>query len=263
MEKYKDKDLPLQPVHQSDLEQQPESYKGMRDHNADFDHDSVVHLLEPTEEQRLEQRQHYMANVTMIDDKVGEIIAALEAKGQLDNTIIIFSSDHGDCLTDHGHSQKWTMYDTVTRVPLIVWAPGKVQANSRCEAQVQLMDIGPTILEYAGIDIPKTFEAESFKSALEGQDFAGREYVFAEQIKDKNYTEGHFQTMVRSKDWKLVHFLNEPYGQLFNLKEDPDEFENLWHSSEHQSIREELLGVLRDWHIRSTIHTATRTEDWR
>ncbi len=263
LEKYKDKDLPLQPVHQSDLEQQPESYKGMRDHNADFDHDSVVHLLEPTEEQRLEQRQHYMANVTMIDDKVGEIIAALEAKGQLDNTIIIFSSDHGDCLTDHGHSQKWTMYDTVTRVPLIVWAPGKVQANSRCEAQVQLMDIGPTILEYAGIDIPKTFEAESFKSALEGQDFAGREYVFAEQIKDKNYTEGHFQTMVRSKDWKLVHFLNEPYGQLFNLKEDPDEFENLWHSSEHQSIRDELLGVLRDWHIRSTIHTATRTEDWR
>ena len=91
----------------------------MRVHNTEVDHDSVVHKLEPTEAQRRDQRAHYLANVTMIDDKVGEIIDALEATGQLDNTVIVFTSDHGDCLTDHGHSQKWTMYDTVTRVPLI------------------------------------------------------------------------------------------------------------------------------------------------
>ncbi len=263
LDRYKDKDIPLQPVHKHDMENQPESYKGMRLHNAGFDHDSVVHLLEPTESQRRDQREHYLANVTMIDDKVGEIIGALESAGKLDNTLIFFSSDHGDCLSDHGHSQKWTMYDTVTKVPLIVWAPGKVEAGAKCEAQVQLMDVGPTILEYAGVAIPETFQARSFGPALAGQPFEGRDYVFAEQVRDKNYTEGQYQTMVRTKEWKLVHFLDEPCGQLFDLRSDPDELDNLWHNPEHRDTRDHLLGVIRDWHIRGTIHTSNRTEHWR
>ena len=69
------------------------------------------------------QRAYYMANVEMIDTKVGEILEALEEKGYLDDAVVVFTSDHGDCLTDHGHSQKWTMYDTITRMPMIVWSP--------------------------------------------------------------------------------------------------------------------------------------------
>ena len=199
----------------------------MRVHNTEVDHDSVVHKLEPTEAQRRDQRAHYLANVTMIDDKVGEIIDALEATGQLDNTVIVFTSDHGDCLTDHGHSQKWTMYDTVTRVPLIAWAPRRISSGNRCEALVQLMDIGPSLLEFAEADYPDNMEAISLLPALEGKPFEGREHVFAEQVRDLNYTEGVFQTMIRSKEWKLVHFLDER-GQLFNLRNDPDEFHNLW-----------------------------------
>ena len=84
-----------------------------------------------------------------------------------------------------------------------------------------------------------------------------------EQVRDLNYTEGTFQTMIRSHDWKLVHFLDEPRGQLFNLRDDPDEFDNLWDSPEHQTIQDKLLGVLRDWYIRSQLQTSNWAESWR
>ncbi|MFT5378258.1 MAG: arylsulfatase, partial [Candidatus Latescibacterota bacterium] len=119
-QKYMERDLPLQPVTQEELDGQPAPYKAMRQHNTEVDHDSVVHMLEPSEEQRQRQRAYYMANVEMIDTKVGEIMQALEDKGYLDNAVVVFTSDHGDCLTDHGHSQKWSMYDTITRMPMIV-----------------------------------------------------------------------------------------------------------------------------------------------
>ncbi|MDE0822007.1 MAG: sulfatase-like hydrolase/transferase, partial [Opitutales bacterium] len=263
LERYKDKVIPLQEIRGEDLNNQPESYKGMRVHNTEVDHDSVVFKLNLTEKERRDQRIHYLANVTMIDDKVGEIMDALEHKGKLDNTVIIFTSDHGDCLTDHGHSQKWTMYDQVTRVPMIARCPGRFPAGGRTDALVQLMDVGPAILELAGAKSPDNLEAESLLPALEGKAFNGREYVFAEQVRDLNYTEGNFQTMVRSREWKLVHFLDEQLGQLFNLQDDPDEFENLWKSHEHKDIRDKLLGVLRDWHIQSQLQTSKWAEKWR
>ena len=108
-------------VTQEELDGLPEPLKGLRKHNNEIDHDSVVLDLEPTREQRHRQRAYYLANVTMIDEKIGEILNALEKHGYLENGIVIFTSDHGDCLTDHGHSQKWTMYDLVTRVPMVVW----------------------------------------------------------------------------------------------------------------------------------------------
>ena len=263
LERYKDKIIPLQENRGEDLNNQPESYKGMRVHNTEVDHDSVVFKLNLTEKERRDQRIHYLANVTMIDDKVGEIMDALENKGQLDNTVIIFTSDHGDCLTDHGHSQKWTMYDQVTRVPMIARFPKRFPVGERIDSLVQLMDVGPAILELAGAKSPDNLEAESLLPALEGKAFNGREYVFAEQVRDLNYTEGNFQTMVRSREWKLVHFLDEQLGQLFNLQDDPDEFENLWESREHKDIRDKLLGVLRDWHIKSQLQTSNLAETWR
>ena len=263
LERYQDKVIPLQEIREKDLMNQPESYKGMRIHNTEVDHDSVVFKLDLNEKERRDQRIHYLANVTMIDDKVGEIMDALENKGQLDNTVIIFTSDHGDCLTDHGHSQKWTMYDQVTRVPMIARFPKRFPAGGRIDSLVQLMDVGPTILELAGAKTPDNLEAESILSALEGKTFSGREYVFAEQVRDLNYTEGELQTMVRSREWKLVHFLDEPLGQLFNLQDDPDEFDNLWESPAHRAIRDNLLGVIRDWQIRSQIQTSKWAESWR
>ena len=257
------KDLPLLEVTQEELDNQPPAFKELRVHNVEVDHDSVVHQLNPSHEARHRQRAFYLANVTMIDEKVGEIIQALEETGYLDNTVVIFTSDHGDALTDHGHSQKWTMYDTITRVPLIVWSPGRFDAGRVVEQLVHQMDLGPAILELAGCEVPATLEAESLLPGLEGKEFPGREYLFAEQAKDGILTGTEFMTMVRSEDWKLVHFLDEPDGQLFDLKNDPDEVRNLWHDDAHRNRREELLAVLREWRIRSQYETSDWCAEWR
>ncbi|MBP85826.1 MAG: arylsulfatase [Planctomycetaceae bacterium] len=261
-EPYLKKDLPLLEVTQDELDNQPRAFKELRDHNNEIDHDSVVLDLNPTNEQRHLQRAYYLANVTMIDEKVGQIVDALEQNGYLENSIVIFTSDHGDCLTDHGHSQKWTMYDLITRIPLTVWAPGRFSAHS-VDKLCQQMDLGPTILEWAGIDVPSMLEAISMNEALEGDTWNGRDYVFAEQIKDGILTGCEFMTMVRNKDWKLVHFLDDPDGQLFDMKHDPDEVKNLWNAAAFAEKKQELLDVLREWRIRSGIETADWSQDWR
>ena len=254
--KYMDKDLPLLEVTEEELESQPRVFKEMRVHNTEVDHDSVVHKLDPTQEERHKQRAYYLANVTMIDTKVGEILTALDEKGYLENSVVIFTSDHGDCLTDHGHSQKWTMYDTITRMPMIVWAPGRFEGDRRIDGLCQQMDIGPAILELAEVDVPETMEAKSVLPALEGKDWKERDYVYAEHGRDGILQETDFMTMVRSRDWKLVHFVDEPDGQLFNLKNDPDEVKNLWDDPAAAATKQELLDELREWRVRSLVHTA-------
>ncbi|MDP7051399.1 MAG: sulfatase-like hydrolase/transferase [Verrucomicrobiota bacterium] len=263
LEKYADREVPLQEVNEDDLESQPPPFKVMRQHNVDVDHDSVVHDLNPTNEQRLRQRRHYLANVTMIDEKLGELMDALEEQGLLENSVVIFTSDHGDCLTDHGHSQKWTMYDAIVRVPLMVWAPKYFGGNRKFDGLMQAMDMGAAILEMAGVELPESFEAESVLPALRGEAWSGREHVFAEQVKDGIYTDGPFMTMVRGQEWKLVHFLGAEYGQLFNLRDDPGEMHNLWDDPGCVDVKRELHDVLRDWHIHSQVHTAGWAEDWR
>ncbi len=132
-----ERDLPIDEVSEGDLAGQSPPFKTMRQHNTEVDRDSVVHQVNQSEEDRKRQRAWYLANVTMIDEKVGEILGRLEARRYLDNSVVVFTSDHGDCLTDHGHSQKWTMDDTMTRVPMLVWAPGRFDAGGEVDGLCQ------------------------------------------------------------------------------------------------------------------------------
>ncbi len=266
-EPYLQRDLQLAPVTDEDLANQPAPYKGMRIHNTEVDHDSVVHQLEPSDEQRHRQRAYYLANVTMIDEKIGEIIDALDETGQLENSVIVFTSDHGDCLTDHGHSQKWTMYDAVTRVPMIVWSPKHISGGRRIDGLCQAMDIGPTLLELAGVEVPQPMAAQSLLPVLNDEPNAEasclRDVVFAEQARDGNFTTSDFMTMVRTREWKLVHFLGESCGQLFDLKADPTENVNLWDSEDHVERKRELLDRLREWRMRDAYQNAALWEEHR
>jgi len=263
-EPYLERELPLPRVTEEELAGQPPPFLAMRVHNTQVDHDSIVHLLDPTPEQLHRQRAYYLANVTMIDEKIGQVLKALEARGYLENAVVIFTSDHGDCLGDHGHSQKWTMYDIITRMPLIVWAPQRLPGRSIQDALCQQMDIGPAILELGDVPVPGTMEAESLLPALQGQEWAGRDLVFAEQGGDANNFQGvDLMTMARSREWKLVHFLGQPFGQLFNLAEDPGELCNLWDNPAYARKKSELLDDLREWRMRSQHQTRDWSEGWR
>lgn len=263
-EQYKDRDIPLDPVTESDLANQPQALKDLRQHNCDIDHDSVVHLKDPSEAARLRQRQYYMANVSMIDEQVGEIIANLEKTDQLDNTLIIFTSDHGDCLTDHGHSQKWTMYEQSVHVPLIVWSPGRVAAGRKVDGLCQLMDVGPTILETAGVDIPDYFAARTLTPAFgETDEWAPRKYAVCEQIGDATLTGTKFETMICDERWKLVHFVDDEAGQLFDLQTDPREHQNRWNDPDAAGEKSRLLDELLRWRIETTAISANHNADHR
>lgn len=263
LDRYINKKLPLLEVTEEEMESLPPGLAGMRVHNTEVDHDSIVHSLNPTEEQRHRQRAHYLANVTMIDEKVGQIIDKLEEKGLLENSVIIFTSDHGDCLTDHGQSQKWSMYDIVNRVPMIVWGPKYFTGGRTVEDLIQNMDIGPALLQMAGAEIDPNMQAESILPALLGDSWQGREAVYAEQVKDKNFTCSEYMSMIRNEEWKLVHFMGENEGQLFNLKDDPNEVKNLWYKDEYATKKAEMTNKLLNWYMSSQYQSCKWSESWR
>jgi arylsulfatase A-like enzyme len=138
---------------------------------------------------------------------------------------------------------------------MILWAPGKVPAAQKSDALIQAMDIVPWLLAQARANLPEGMEAVSVEPVFKNPDWSGRETVFCEQGRDNILTDVEFMTMVRTKRWKLVHFLNEDFGQLFDLEADPAETNNLWSSGSHVTVRQELMDKLLHWRMQSQIRT--------
>ncbi|WP_019549704.1 sulfatase family protein [Streptomyces sulphureus] len=260
--RFDDIEMPLPVNSQADMDSQPHALKDLRRDNLEVDHDGIVHLENPTDEQVLRQRKHYMANISMIDEQVGFLIEALERRGALDDTVIIFTSDHGDCLNDHGHIQKWSMYEPSVRVPALVRGPGVVQGQL-VDGLTSMMDLGPTVLQLAGIEPPEWMEAESLLPALHGEPWAGREYAFSEHARDMILQATALMTMVRDANMKLVEFIDSDEGQLFDLEADPREEHNLWDDPKFEAHRRRLSGVIARWRGTSQLRTAPWSEQFR
>jgi arylsulfatase len=150
------------------------------------------------------------------------------------------------------------------RVPALIWSPQRFTKNRMVDDLYQLMDVGPTILEIAGVRVPLTLEAISMLSVLEARPAAeAREFVFAEHGRDDILQGVELMSMVRSKNWKLVYFLGSTTGQLFNLEEDPLEICNLWSEAKFATQKQALLDVIRDWLLHSHYRTKEWKSDWR
>ncbi|WP_152353797.1 sulfatase family protein [Brachybacterium subflavum] len=259
---YEGRTMPSAHDSPEDRASQPLAVKDLIRDNLEVDHDAVVHLEHPSPEQIERQRRHYMANVTMIDAQVGQLLDALERRGVLEDTVVIFTSDHGDCLNDHGHIQKWSMYEPSVRVPAIVAGPG-VTADHRVDGLTSLFDLGPTILEFAGVTPPAWMEARSLLPGIRGDADFGREFAFAEHARDMILQKTELMTMVRDDRWKLVEFVDHEDGQLFDLENDPHEMLNLWDRADHRDQRESLSRVIARWRAESALHTAEWSADFR
>ena len=176
LEMYDDVDLPFSCVTQEELESQPSAQTTYRQEMISCNHDGVCWRERPDEESLRRLHKYYAANITLIDDQIGIILDSLEKKGYLENSIIVFMSDHGDCLGEHGHIQKWTMYDSVVRTPMIISAPG-LPAGTECSALLQQMDIVPMLFELAGVPLSGTQSAVSALPAIQKSEPV-RDYVF-------------------------------------------------------------------------------------
>lgn len=253
--RYAAADIPLPGVTEAELALQPRAQAALRQNMIRNNYDSVAWQERPSPEALLRLRRHYAANVSMIDEKLGQIIDALGRKGYLEDAIVIFTSDHADALGDHGHIQKWTMYDCVERVPLLFWSPKRIAPRPRSDALVQLMDVAPTILEAAGVAVPSNWEALSLLPALSGGEPVGRDTVYAELARDHIQTGAEYIVMRRDRDWKLVYYLGEPDGELYDLRADPGEVRNLWDDAEHRALRERLVKELLEWSMRGGLRS--------
>ena len=129
----------------------------------------------------------YYAMIELIDDNVGRMIQALEESGQRENTLVIFTSDHGELLGDHQLVGKGCrFYECLVRVPLICSWPGRVQEGRVCDALVELMDIAPTLLELAEVPAPDRMQGRSLWPLLTGQTQTHRAYVRSEYYRALN-----------------------------------------------------------------------------
>lgn len=249
IDQYEDRDLPPIVRTPEEFAAMPPQISTVRREHLSHDHDSIVHLENPTQEQLHRQRAHYYANVTLIDEQVGELLQALERRGVLQDTVVIFTSDHGDALNDHGLSQKWTMYDPSVRVPAIVHGPAYIEAREPVAEPISHFDLGATILELAGVEQRPGVAARSVLPVLQGAaaEWSSRGYVFVEQARDSIQQDSEMMTMIADARWKLVCFTDADDGQLFDLESDPDELHDLWDNPEAAEAKAGLLAEVAAW----------------
>jgi arylsulfatase A-like enzyme len=179
----------------------------------------------------------YYAVVSHLDEQVGRILHALEETNQLDNTVVIFSSDQGLALGSHGLVGKQNLYDHSFGVPLIWRGPG-IPRGAKREAACYLRDLFPTTCELAGVPVPATVEGKSLVPALRGKADVVYPAVF-----------GYFtdtQRAVRDGRWKLIRYPVAGVTQLFDLQADPHELKNLIDDPAHRATVAGLTARLRE-----------------
>jgi arylsulfatase A-like enzyme len=183
-------------------------------------------------------RAYYYSMVQLIDEQLGRILDALDRLGIADDTLVIFTSDHGEMLGDHSIGQKGPLvYEGVTRVPLLVRYPQGF-APTQVQECVTLTDLMPTVLDFAGIEDRERRDGISLKPRLQEGEKIERPGVRIEFKEEPDRI--RFKCWV-TPEWKLAVYTGESFGELYDLRNDPGEKHNLFHSSEHQAIKAQLL----------------------
>ncbi len=163
-------------------------------------------------------RANYAGNVTLIDDQIGEILDAIAARGELENTIIVHTSDHGEMNGDYGLIYKSNFLNGAVRIPLLVRTPDGTNAGSVCERPVEWIDIGPTLVELAGGELEHRQFGKSLCPALTQPEATHRDFAISE-------IEG--EIMLLNQEWKIALNADGEVYLLFDVRNDPNEIQNL------------------------------------
>jgi len=197
--------------------------------------------------------RYYYGMVSLIDECVGRVLEAVDALGLADNTIVIFTSDHGEMLGDHARWAKGNIHEESVKIPFIISGRDHVPSTREIPALVESVDLFPTIIDYAGVDMPNAayrLPGRSLRGLMEGT---------AERVKDAVFAELPPWVMVRTEQWKLGygyaagdHYLDVPgeyTGILFDLANDPAERRNLFDDPQYEAQRNRLFRRLVDFHL--------------
>ena len=198
----------------------------------------------------------YLRCIKTVDDEVGRLLDYLEKNDLMDNTVIVYTSDQGFYMGEHGWFDKRFMYEESMRTPLIIRYPGKTKPHSECTALVQNIDYAPTYLDIAGVEKPEYMVGTSLVPLLDGtvpQDW--REYLYYHYY---DYPAVHMVRRhdgVRDKQYKLIHFYGDKdehraainCNELYDLKNDPNELHNLYNDPEYKEVQERLQQKLDEF----------------
>jgi arylsulfatase A-like enzyme len=193
----------------------------------------------------------YLRCIKTIDDEVGRLLKYLEENGLLENTIIVYTSDQGFYMGEHGWFDKRFMYEESLRTPLIVRYPGNTPRGIESDALVQNIDYSATYLDVAGITKPKAFSGASLVPLLGGKTPNNwREYIYYHYYDYPAVHQVRRHDGVRDTRYKLIHFYGEGFGkdkgndidcnELYDLQNDPNELNNLYGQSEWKKVSERL-----------------------
>jgi len=233
---YDPADMPIpRSFHEGDLSTKPPMHAAFRRSGRKVNYEHM------TEDHLRRAMAYYYGSITLVDDQVGKIVHALESAGQLEQTLIVFCSDHGELLGDFGMLTKSIdqypmLYDCGLRVPLVIREPGGVEGMTS-QAMVELIDLAPTMLASAGLEPLPEMQGCDLRPLLQGGAGPDRQTVFAESGAVK---------MVRGDQYKLVYYPGQPYGELYDIQQDPDELHNLYDDERHAAIRQSMIQALLD-----------------
>jgi choline-sulfatase len=198
--------------------------------------------LKDRELAKLRLRMYY-ANLAETDDCVGQVLQALRELDLEKDTIIVYTSDHGEMGGAHGLWSKFVFYEPSVCVPLIFRVPGMAHSNSRSRTPVSLAAMPATLLELCGLDVPSGLDEKSLVPLIREPERQPETTVYSEfALRSKRA-----KYMIRRGDWKYMFYVSD-MPELYNLREDPLEMNNLALSKDYQSRADEMKGRLFDWH---------------
>ena len=181
----------------------------------------------------------YYATVEFMDRQVGRILDELQQAGLRDSTAIVFCSDHGYHLGEHGFWQKSNFHEEVTRVPLIIAAPG--MPAGRTQSLVELVDIFPTLTDLTAIKTPASVQGKSLLPLLKNPAASVRESALSIYTKGQTTNSGH---ALRTPEWSFMRY-KDGTEELYDMNNDPLQFTNLADKSEFQPIKKSLTTQLQ------------------
>ncbi len=202
---------------------------------------------------RLRKLRGYLGAVSQVDAALGKLLDYLRASGQAENTIVVYTSDHGDYAAEHGIMEKapGICSDAITRVPLIWWAPGRIKPGRAVDEIVELVDISNTLCSLAKVEAMETSDGRDITRLFAGERGADER---------SGFTEFAWSKSIRKGDYRLVHYPRamfaqeypKGFGELYDLAVDPWEMRNLYFDGTYRHKVEELRAELLEWLITST-----------
>ena len=176
----------------------------------------------------------YHGMVKYIDDQVGRVLKKLDDLGLSENTLVLFTSDHGDMAGAHGCIGKtiFSIYDDLVRIPLSVRFPGRIKAGTVVREPVSQIDYMPTILDYMGLPVPEKIHGRSLRPLTEGRKTAWRDYAFCQRGSDSR--------MLRTERYKYLFSATRRAVALYDLRKDPHEDRNLARDPAHAAATRQM-----------------------